>query len=182
MPMVDRSEAEIGIANIFEVAEVRRCTKVGKSPNLRLIGVAAQLPRRILGAQGFADEDHRRSQGQARSHGLFGDATIDKLSRGDPGDRRPDRKGRHADSGARTSCAAQTTFASGAADMFSFAFGAPKVREVDATVGGIRALEIPESGMAAARKIFPDGYLRQAAPGRSSSASTSRWTSTPGTI
>ena len=29
-------------------------------------------------------------------------------------------------------------FISGAADMFYFAFGAPKVREVDATVGGIR--------------------------------------------
>ena len=50
-------------------------------------------------------------------------------------------------------------FASGAADMFFFAFGAPKVREVDATVGGIRALEIPESGMAAAKKILPEGYL-----------------------
>ena len=46
-------------------------------------------------------------------------------------------------------------FASGAADMFFFAFGAPKVREVDATVGGIRALEIPEGGMAAAQKILP---------------------------
>ena len=43
--------------------------------------------------------------------------------------------------------------------------GAPKVREVDATVGGIRALEIPESGMDAARKIYPDGYLAPAAPG-----------------
>ena len=46
-------------------------------------------------------------------------------------------------------------FTSGAADMFFFAFGAPKVREVDATVGGIRALEIPDSGMAAAKKILP---------------------------
>jgi len=55
-------------------------------------------------------------------------------------------------------------FASGAADMFFFAFGAPKVREVDATVGGIRALEIPESGMAAAKKIVPQGYLSPAAP------------------
>ena len=39
-------------------------------------------------------------------------------------------------------------FTSGAADMFFFAFGAPKVREVDATVGGIRVLEIDEAGMA----------------------------------
>ena len=53
-------------------------------------------------------------------------------------------------------------FTSGAADMFFFAFGAPKVREVDATVGGIRALEIPESGMAAAKKILPEGYLTPA--------------------
>ena len=29
--------------------------------------------------------------------------------------------------------------------MFMFAFGAPKVREVDVTVGGTRFLEIPES-------------------------------------
>ena len=50
-------------------------------------------------------------------------------------------------------------------DTFYFAFGAPKVREVDATVGGIRVLEIPDSGMAAARKIFPEGYLSPAAPG-----------------
>jgi TRAP transporter TAXI family solute receptor len=55
-------------------------------------------------------------------------------------------------------------FASGAADMFFFAFGAPKVREVDATVGGIRALEIPDGGIAAAQKVLPQGYLSPAAP------------------
>src|SRR5690606_28287649 len=55
-------------------------------------------------------------------------------------------------------------FASGNADMFFFAFGAAKVREVDATVGGIRALEIPQSGMAAAKKILPEGYLSPAVP------------------
>jgi uncharacterized protein len=49
-------------------------------------------------------------------------------------------------------------FVAGSADAFLFAFGAPKVREVDATVGGIRALEIPGSpGMAAARKLSPYG-------------------------
>ena len=73
-------------------------------------------------------------------------------------------------------------FTSGAADMFFFAFGAPKVREVDATVGGIRALEIPESGMAAAKKILARGLSDAGcSPMRSSSASIIRWASTPGT-
>jgi TRAP transporter TAXI family solute receptor len=56
-------------------------------------------------------------------------------------------------------------FVSGAADMFFFAFGAPKVREVDATVGGIRVLEIDDSRMPEARRIMPWGYLTDAAPG-----------------
>ena len=57
-------------------------------------------------------------------------------------------------------------FVAGAADMFMFAFGAPKVREVDVSVGGTRFLAIPESpGMAAARKISPYGYLMEVAPG-----------------
>ncbi len=57
-------------------------------------------------------------------------------------------------------------FASGAADMFMFAFGAPKVREVDVTVGGTRFLEIDEKpGMEEARKISSFGYLSDIAPG-----------------
>ena len=49
--------------------------------------------------------------------------------------------------------------------MFFFAFGGPKVREIEATVGGIRVLEIADSGMAAARKISAYGYLTDANPG-----------------
>jgi uncharacterized protein len=56
-------------------------------------------------------------------------------------------------------------FASGAADAFYFAFGAPKVREVDVTVGGIRMAEIDEQGMPAARKIERWGYLTDINPG-----------------
>jgi TRAP transporter TAXI family solute receptor len=57
-------------------------------------------------------------------------------------------------------------FVAGAADMFMFAFGAPKVREVDATVGGIRFLEINDTpGIEATRKIVPFGYLSDIAPG-----------------
>jgi uncharacterized protein len=56
-------------------------------------------------------------------------------------------------------------FMAGNADMFSFAFGGPKVREADATVGGIRALEFDEAGMPAAKKIMPWAYLTQIGPG-----------------
>ena len=57
-------------------------------------------------------------------------------------------------------------FVAGAADMFMFAFGAPKVREVDVTVGGTRYLEIDDKpGIAEARKISPFGYLSDIAPG-----------------
>jgi uncharacterized protein len=56
-------------------------------------------------------------------------------------------------------------FVNGAADMYFFAFGAPKVREVEATVGGTRVLSIDPNGMAAARKISKWGYLTPAAPG-----------------
>ena len=56
-------------------------------------------------------------------------------------------------------------FTSGAADSFYFAFGAPKVREVDATVGGIIMTEIDEKGMDAARKIEKWGYLTEIKPG-----------------
>jgi len=56
-------------------------------------------------------------------------------------------------------------FANGAADSFFFAFGAPKVREVDATVGGIRMVEVNADGMDAARKIMRWGYLNTVKPG-----------------
>src|SRR5262245_23514646 len=57
-------------------------------------------------------------------------------------------------------------FQAGAADMFMFAFGAPKVREVDVTVGGTRYLEIDDKpGMVEAKKIQPYGYLSDIAPG-----------------
>jgi TRAP transporter TAXI family solute receptor len=56
-------------------------------------------------------------------------------------------------------------FVAGASDMYFFAFGAPKVREVEATVGGTRVLEIDDQGMAAARKILKWTFLTPVTPG-----------------
>lgn len=57
-------------------------------------------------------------------------------------------------------------FAAGKADMFFFAIGAPKPREVDAAVGGIRVLSLPNTpqALAAIKKHYPHGYLRLEQP------------------
>ena len=56
-------------------------------------------------------------------------------------------------------------FMAGANDMFMFSFGGPKVREADATVGGVRAREDRrQPSLEASRKIFPYGYFSEVKP------------------
>ena len=158
IPLVSRGEAEFGIANIFEVKNTR-----ATSPNLRLIGSLHPLRgafwvRKDTDMKTIAD-----LKGKRVTMGYSAMRTLDPMVRAilatgglTEGDIKPvlvPNVIRGADD-----------FASGNADMFFFAFGAAKVREVDATVGGIRTLEIPDSGMAAAKKILPEGYLSPAVP------------------
>jgi TRAP transporter TAXI family solute receptor len=164
LPMVNRNEAEIGISNILEVLDAYTGeAKIGKQPNLRLIGV----PHTFRGTFWVRKDSPMKTiadlKGKKVALGYSAMLTIDRLSRAVLATGGLTAKDvtpvlvpnvvRGADD-----------FAAGAADMFFFAFGAPKVREVDATTGGIRALEIPAGGMAAAKKIFAYGYLTRAAP------------------
>ena len=55
-------------------------------------------------------------------------------------------------------------FMAGANDMFMFSFGGPKVREADATVGGVRAVKVGDRRLEASRKIFPYGYFTEVKP------------------
>jgi hypothetical protein len=58
-------------------------------------------------------------------------------------------------------------FISGKADAFFFALGAAKVEEANASVGGIRALDVantPEN-LAKVQKFFPPSYFRPETPG-----------------
>ncbi|NNE85023.1 MAG: TAXI family TRAP transporter solute-binding subunit [Alphaproteobacteria bacterium] len=59
-------------------------------------------------------------------------------------------------------------FIQGKADAFFFAIGAPKVREADASVGGIRALNIEDTpeNRAIIAKHFPPAYLRSEKPSK----------------
>ncbi len=57
-------------------------------------------------------------------------------------------------------------FIAGKADAFFFAIGAPKVREANASVGGIRALDVANTpqNLAILRKHFSPSYLRAEKP------------------
>ena len=62
--------------------------------------------------------------------------------------------------------AGANAFISGKADAFFFALGAAKVREANASVGGIRALNIANTAenVALIKKLFPPAYLRLEKP------------------
>lgn len=160
VPMVSRGEAELGIANAMEVHD--GFDKGMK--DLRIIAAAHALRvgffvRKDSGMTKVADLKGKRvpygfSAMRALEPTVRAILATADLTEKDVKPVLVPNVIRSADD-----------FVSGAADTFYFAFGAPKVREVDATAGGIRMVEIDEQGMPAARKIEPWGYLTEVKPG-----------------
>jgi uncharacterized protein len=159
-PLVGRGEADVGLVNIMEVTDGFD----GGLKDLRIIGAAQGLRtpffvRKDSGLRTIAD-----LKGKRVTMGYSAMRNIDQVTRAQlatagltEADIRPvlvPNVVRSADD-----------FMAGNSDMFFFTFGGPKVREADATVGGIRPLEIDPNGMAAAKKIMPWGYLTDVTPG-----------------
>jgi TRAP transporter TAXI family solute receptor len=160
VPLVGRGEAEIGATNIMEPQEYFP----DRFKNLRLITAinALRTPffvRKDSGMRTIAD-----LKGKRVSMGYSAMRSLDIVARAmlaTAGLTEADIKPVLVPNVVRSA----DDFVAGNADMFFFAFGAAKVREVDVSVGGIRVLEIDPAGMAAARKIMPWGYLTDASPG-----------------
>ena len=160
IPMVNRGESLMGIANAPETA---MAFKEGKQTDVRLLSVAHTLQtaffvRKDSGLKTIADMKGKRVE-----LGYSAMRTIDLISRAilaTGGLTERDVRAVLVPNVVRGA----DDFASGASDMFFFAFGGPKVRETDASIP-LRVLEIDEKGMAAARKITPYGFLTQVAPG-----------------
>lgn len=160
VPMVARNEVEVGISNAMEVHDG---LKRGLT-DLRIIGSAHALRvgffvRKDSGIRTIADLKGKRvpygfSAMRALEPTVRAILATANLTEKDIKPVLVPNVIRSADD-----------FVSGAADAFYFAFGAPKVREVDATVGGIRMTEIDEQQMDAARKIERWGYLTKVGPG-----------------
>ena len=160
--IVGRGEADFGMAN---APEIGTAITSNEQPNLRMIGAVYTLKtgfwvRKDSNMRTVAD-----LRGKRVTMGYSAMRALDPLSRAilaTGGLTEKDIKPVLVPNVVRSA----DDFVAGAADMFMFAFGAPKVREVDVSVGGTRFLEIPESpGMAEARKIQPYGYLSDVAPG-----------------
>jgi uncharacterized protein len=159
-PIVGRGEAEFGLVNIMEAQEGLE----GGLKDLRIIGAAQGLRtpffvRKSSGMVRIAD-----LKGKRVTMGYSAMGNIDQVTRAQlatAGLTAADIKPVMVPNVVRSA----DEFMAGNADMFFFTFGGPKVREADATVGGIRPLEIDPAGMAAAKKIMPWGYLTDVAPG-----------------
>jgi TRAP transporter TAXI family solute receptor len=158
--IVNRGEADFAMANAPEVGAL-----IASNPQLRMIGPVYTLKtgfwvRKDSGMKMVSD-----LRGKRVTMGYSAMRALDPLSRailaaGGLGEN--DIKPVLVPNVMRSA----DDFVAGAADMYMFAFGAPKVREVDVTVGGTRFLEINETpGLPAARKISPYGYLSDIAPG-----------------
>jgi len=160
LAVVAKGDSALGLANAIEVGMA-----VPGNPDLRMIGAvnpvrAGIFVRKNSPMKTIADLKGRRvPMGYAAMRALEG---MSRAILATGGLTEKDIQNVLAPNVIR----AADDFVAGNADAFLFAFGAPKVREVDVTVGGIRALEIPDSpGMAAARQHSPYGYLTEAQPG-----------------
>ena len=161
VPMVSRGEIDLGIAS---APELHAQAAAGRLPDLRLIGTINPLRlgvwvRKDAPMRTIADLKGKRVPMGYSAMRVIDDITRAILASGGliETDVQPVLVP-NVNRGAEE-------FVAGATDAFSHAFGAPKVRESDASVGGIRELEFDEKGMAAARKISPWGYLSQVDPG-----------------
>lgn len=169
IPSVDQGEMQLGLANIAELIWALQGEEhFAGRPNKNLRAVAVMYPLRSVI---FVRKDSDiKSLADLKGRSVVDGFTSQKIilplldaMYATVGLSRKDMKGVQVP----TVVVGADAFASGKTDMFFFALGAAKPREVDAAVGGIRMLSLPNTpeALAAVRKHFPPGYLRLENPG-----------------
>jgi uncharacterized protein len=165
IPMVASGEIDLGIANLAEVQAQVEGSSPNRQADLRLIGVIHPLWASFFVRKDTTMTTNADLKAKRIALGYSAMRTVDMLVQAQLAlggltakDVTPvlvPNVMRGADD-----------FISGAVDALYFAFGAPKVREADASVGGIRALDASASAerLAASRKLFPYGYLTPTGP------------------
>jgi uncharacterized protein len=166
LPLVHRGEIDLGIANIAEAVEAYEGrARAGKQDKLRMMGALHPLRtpffvRKDSDIKSVGDLRGKRVPLGFSAMGTINTTVLAMLAGGNLTERdvRPVL--------VPNVIRGAEEFASGAADNFFFALGGAKVNEVDATVGGVRVLNIPDTPqvLEAMRKIFPYVYLTAVSP------------------
>jgi uncharacterized protein len=160
LAIVGKRDASIGLANAIEVGMA-----MPASPDLRMLGAMNPVRAGIFVRKSSPMKTIADLKGKRLPMGYAAMRALEGMSRAVLATGGLSEKDIQPVMSPNVIRAADD-FAAGTTDAFLFAFGAPKVREVDANIGGIRALEIPDNpGIAAARKHSPYGYLTEAQPG-----------------
>jgi TRAP transporter TAXI family solute receptor len=162
IPMVARGEIDLGIANMIEVLDA---VEGGGQSDLRMLGSIYILRigffvRKDSGMTKMADLKGKRLPTGYSAMRMLDRVSLAMLATAGLtlNDIRPVPVPNVIRGG--------DDFIAGNNDAFMFSFGGPKVREADAQVGGVRALEIPDTpdAMERSRKVFPYGYLVEVKP------------------
>lgn len=168
IPSINAGDMQLGLANIAEVSYALEGSEHFKGrPNKDLRAVAVMYPLRsaIFVRKDSEFKSLTDLKGRSAVDGFTSQKIILPLldaMYATVGLTRKDFRGVQVPN----VTAGADLFAAGKIDMFFFAIGAPKPREVDASVGGIRMLSLPNTPQAAAavKKHFPYGYLRLEKP------------------
>ena len=160
IPMVGRGEVEIGITNIMETQDG---FDTGQK-DLRIITAVHALRTPFFVRKDSGMHTITDLKGKRVTMGYSAMRNIDVATRAmlaTAGLTEADIKPILVPNVVRSA----DDFMAGNADMFYFAFGGPKVREADATVGGLRVLEMDDGKLSEARKIMKWGYAIPVTPG-----------------
>lgn len=168
IPAVDAGEIQLGLANVAELTYALEGTEHFQGrpqKNLRAIGITYPLRTGIFVRK---DSDIRTLadlKGRTAVDGFTAQKIILPLLDAMYATVNLTRKDMKPVQ-VQNVVAGADAFAAGRADMFFFALAAAKPKEVDAAVGGIRMLSLPNTPEAAAkiREHYPAGYLRAENP------------------
>lgn len=168
IPAVNAGDMQLGLANIAELAwavEGKEHFEGRPHKDLRAVAVMYPLRSAIFVRKDSPVKDLKDLKGRAALDGFTSQKIILPLldaMYATVGMKRSDMRPVQVPN----VVAGADAFAAGKAEMFFFAIGSAKPKEVDASVGGIRMLPLPNTPQAekAIKEHFPPGYLRLEQP------------------
>ena len=164
LPAINAGQIEYGLANIYELGLAIRGEQFFKgrtNPNLRLIAITSQLRtgifvRKDSPIKTLADIKGNRVTWNFAQQNIIMPLMLTHIEAAGLTEKDI------TPVPVPTVVRGADEFMAGRADVFLFALGSAKTTEVDAAVGGIRALPLPDNAqsLASIKKHFPASYIQ----------------------